>query len=162
MKIKKLLIISVLAGLLLFSYALQESSNLQAQTVKVDTPEPTPVPERIEPKSETDWEAIGNNKNVEIIEVLNILNPVAAYLTAAFEQYDDNLGEITHEEWEDTQAQLNRALAIYTDCKDRMAKKKFDKQLFLDLEEAWQVLVKVGVAGIRAKSMVDSDLARLK
>jgi hypothetical protein len=38
----------------------------------------------------------------------------------------------------------------------------FDKQLFLDLEETWQLLVKTGVAGVRTKSMVDSELARLK
>ena len=49
---------------------------------------------------------------------------------------------------------------FYEDCKKRMAEKKFDKQLFLDLEEAWQVYVKVGVAGLRTKSMIDDDLKR--
>ena len=31
-----------------------------------------------------------------------------------------------------------------------------------NLEEVWQLLVKTGVAGVRTKSMVDSELAKLK
>jgi len=129
--------------------------------VKFEAPEAMAVPERMEPKSETDWEAKVNNKNAEVIEVLNILNPVAAFLTAAFEQFGDNFGEVTHEEWADTQAQLTKALTLYGKSKESMEKEKFSKQLFLDLEETWQLLVKVGVAGLRTKSMVDSDLARM-
>ena len=42
-----------------------------------------------------------------------------------------------------------------------MAAGQFDKQLFLDLEQVWQILVKTGVAGVRTKSMVDSEMARI-
>ncbi|MCP4580509.1 MAG: hypothetical protein GY839_02745 [candidate division Zixibacteria bacterium] len=129
--------------------------------VKFEAPEVMAVPERVEPKSDTDWQAKVNNKNAEVIEVLNILNPVAAFLTAAFEQFGDEMGEVTHEEWVDTQAHLTKALTLYGESQKLMEKEKFSKQLFLDLEETWQLLVKVGVAGIRTKSMVDNDLARM-
>ena len=43
-----------------------------------------------------------------------------------------------------------------------MAAGEYDKRLFLDLEQVWQSLVKTGVAGVRTKSMVDSELAKLK
>ena len=46
-------------------------------------------------------------------------------------------------------------------CKERKAAGTFDKQLFLDLEEVWQLLVKTGVAGTRAKAMVDAELQRM-
>ena len=42
-----------------------------------------------------------------------------------------------------------------------MASGAYDKKLFLDLEEVWQGLVKTGVAGVRTKSMVDAELAKL-
>jgi len=42
-----------------------------------------------------------------------------------------------------------------------MAAGNTDKQLFLDLEEVWQLLVKTGVAGVRTKSMVDAELKRM-
>ncbi len=165
----KFFITLILAGLLLFGCAQEKSSSTtdtggdrkQALAVKVTTPEPLAVPEYIEPKSDTDWEAKVSNKNGEIIGILNIINPIAAFIASAFDQYGDKLSEITHEEWEDTGAQLGRASAIYDDCKKRMAAKKYNKQLFLDLEEAWQVFVKVGVAGVRTKSMVDEDLKRI-
>lgn len=139
----------------------EEPQAKQKLVVQVEATEPLDVPARVEPKSDTDWEAIANNKNVEIIEVLNIIGPVAAYITAAFEQYGDKFGEVTQEEWVDTRAQLTKASAVYEDCKERMDKKEYSKQLFLDLEEAWQIFVKVGVAGIRAKAMVDADLGRI-
>ncbi len=128
--------------------------------VKYETPAPMDVPARVEPASDTDWKAIVNNKNVEIIEVVNILTPVAVYLTAAFEQYGDKFGEFTQEEWVDTQAQLTAASTKWEECKQRMADSTYDRQLFLDLEEAWQIFVKVGVAGLRTKTMVEADLAR--
>ncbi len=128
--------------------------------VKYDTPAPMEVSARTEPQSDEDWKAIANNKNAEIVELLNIINPIAAYITAAFEQHGSIFAEVTHEEWEDTRAQLTNASTIYGDCQKRMESGAFDKQLFLDLEEAWQVFVKVGVAGLRTKTMVEADLAR--
>ena len=146
----------------------QEETTLKETSVKVGgvtltytVPAVMEVPERIELKNETDWAAKANNKNAEVIEVLNILNPVAAYLTAAFKQQGDNLSEIATEEWDDTVAQLTKAVTLYGDCQKRMEAKKFDKKLFLDLEESWQGLVKVGVAGIRTKTMVDDEFSRM-
>ena len=55
-----------------------------------------------------------------------------------------------------------QATTLYDSCKERMAAGDYDKQLFLDLEEVWQLLVKTGVAGVRTKSMIDSELAKLK
>ena len=168
MKLLKILVIGIFVGLLIMGCSQEESSYTEDTSgdqapglvVKVESPEPLVVPAYVEPKSDSDWEAIVSNKNAEIIGVLNIINPVATYIIAAFDQYADKFGEVTTEEWEDTGAQLGRANAIYEDCKKRMAEKKFEKQLFLDLEEAWQVYVKVGVAGLRTKSMIDDDLKR--
>jgi hypothetical protein len=166
MQFLKIIIIGIFAGLAVIgcsqedTYVEGTADQASGLVVKAESPEPMAVPAYIEPKSDSDWEAKVNNKNAEIIGVLNIINPVATYIIAAFDQYDDKLGEVTHEEWEDTGAQLGRANAIYEDCKKRMADKMFDKQLFLDLEEAWQVYVKVGVAGVRTKSMIDNDLKR--
>lgn len=156
---KPLNLIVVLA--IFMSVSLPAALLADESPVKFEVPEAMAVPERMEPESETDWKAKVNNKNAEVIEVLNILNPVAAFLTAAFEQFGDEFGEVTHEEWVDTQAYLTKALTLYDESQKLMEKKKFTKQLFLDLEETWQLLVKVGVAGIRTKSMVDSDLARM-
>jgi hypothetical protein len=130
--------------------------------VEVTQPEPMKVPERMEPSSETDWKARVNNKEIEIIQVLNIINPVAAYITAGFDQYGDRIEDPTvHEEWTDTQAQLTQALAIYNNCKEAKAAGDYSKQLFLDMEEAWQMLVKTGVAGVRTKQMLDAELKKL-
>jgi len=129
--------------------------------LKVDTPEPIEIPEAVTASSDTDWEAKVHNKEIEIFQVLNVINPVAAYITAGFEQYEDRFSPTLHEEWADTQVQLTAALGLYEDCKARIADGKFDKQLFLDLEEVWQLLVKTGVAGVRTKSMVDGELAKL-
>ena len=54
---------------------------------------------------------------------------------------------------------MTAATTLYEDCKKRRAEGAIDRQLFLDLEEVWQLLVKTGVAGVRTKSMVDSELA---
>jgi hypothetical protein len=160
---------AILAGLILVAaFGAQQAIGQEETTVKVggvelkyNIPAAMDVPERIEAKSETDWAARVNNKNAEVVEVLNILNPVAAYLTAAFEQHGDKLGEITTEEWDDTVAQLTKATTLYGDCQKRMEAEKYDKKLFLDLEESWQLLVKVGVAGIRTKTMVDDEFNRM-
>ena len=97
-----------------------------------------------------------------MFEVINIINPVAAYITEGFKQYGDSFSPTLHEEWEDTQAQLGQATTLYGTCNERMAAGEYDEALFLDLEEVWQLLVKTGVAGVRTKSMIDSELAKLK
>lgn len=132
-----------------------------AVQLEVTAPEPMPVPEYQQPASPEDWPAIVNNKDKEIVEVLNIINPVAAYIVAGFEQYGDRFSPTLREEWEDTQVQLTSALTLYEDCKVRREAGELDKQLFLDMEEVWQTLVKTGVAGVRTKSMVDSELANI-
>ena len=132
-----------------------------AVTLEVETPEPMPVPEYQTPSSEEDWVAIVNNKDKEIVEVLNIINPVAAYIVAGFEQYGDRFSPTLHEEWEDTQVQLTSAMTLYEDCKGRREAGELDEQLFLDMEYVWQMLVKTGVAGVRTKSMIDEELSRI-
>jgi len=133
-----------------------------APLLEVQAPEPIPVPEAVSVSSDDDWEAKAQNKDIEIIGVLNIINPVAAYIIAGFDQYGNSFSEVLHEEWADTQVQLGQATTLYDSCKERMAAGEYDKALFLDLEEVWQLLVKTGVAGVRTKSMVDSELGRLK
>jgi hypothetical protein len=117
-------------------------------TVEYTAPEPMVVPEYKMPQSDTDWEAKVNNKEIEVIQVLNIINPIAAFMTL-------------HEEWKDTGEQLTKALNLYESCKKRKDEGKFNKKLFLDLEETWQILVKTGVAGVRTKSMLDAELKKL-
>jgi len=131
-------------------------------TVKFETPEPMAEPAYITPESDEDWKAKVNNKEIEIIQVLNIVNPVAVYITAGFEQYGQRIkSQTVHEEWTDTQAQLTQALELYDSCKKRKEQGKFDKKLFLDMEGTWQLLVKTGVAGVRTKSMLDAELQKL-
>jgi hypothetical protein len=131
-------------------------------TVSFETPKSMEEPTYIDPKSDEDWAAKVNNKEKEVIQVLNIINPVAVYLTAGFEQYGTRIKNTTvHEEWKDTQEQLTKALTLYDDCKKRKEQGKFDKKLFLDMEETWQILVKTGVAGVRTKSMLDAELQKL-
>jgi hypothetical protein len=130
-------------------------------TLTVEAPAPLEVPEPKEVSSDTDWEAKAHNKEIEVIQVMNIINPVAAYIVEGFEQYGDRFSPTLSEEWEDTQAQLTKATTLYDACKERKAAGDYDKQLFLDLEEVWQLLVKTGVAGVRTKSMVDDELKRM-
>jgi len=129
--------------------------------LEVEAPEPMAVPEYQTPSSKEDWPAIINNKNKEIVEVLNIINPIAAYIVTGFEQYGDRFSATLHEEWEDTQAQLTSAMTLYEDCQGRIDSGEADKQLFLDMEGVWQILVKTGVAGVRTKSMIDAELAAM-
>ena len=129
--------------------------------IEVDAPEPIAAPDYQEPASDEDWPAKVNNKDIEIIGVLNVINPVAAYIQTGFEQYGERFSSTLQEEWQDTQVQLTSAMTLYEECKGRVAEGEFDKQLFLDMEEVWQLLVKTGVAGVRTKSMVDSELARI-
>lgn len=133
----------------------------QGVQLTVEPPAALEAPEAVPVSSESDWEARVHNKEIEIIGVLNILNPVAAYITEGFNQYGDRFSPILHEEWTDTQEQLSKALELYDSCKARKADGAFDKQLFLDMEEVWQLLVKTGVAGTRTKSMVDDELRRM-
>ncbi len=139
----------------------QVAESKPAIKLNVTAPDPIPVPEAKTVSSDTDWEVIVHNKEIEIIQVLNILNPVAAYLTEGFKQYGSRFSPTLNEEWVDTQAQLTQALDLYSDCKNRKKEGKYDKQLFLDLEGAWQLLVKTGVAGMRAKSMMDAELEKI-
>jgi hypothetical protein len=138
-----------------------EAAAPQGVQLVFDAPEPLAEPERKELSSDTDWEAKAHNKEIEVIQVLNIINPVAAYITAGFEKHGDRFGPTLQEEWGDTQEQLTKALSLYESCKKRKADGEFDKQLFLDLEEVWQLLVKTGVAGVRTKSMVDAELRKI-
>ena len=132
-----------------------------APLLSVEAPEPLAVPEPKTVQSETDWEARVHNKEIEIFQLINIINPIAAYITEGFNQYGDRFSDILQEEWEDTQAQLTNALTLYDSCKERKESGSFEKQLFLDMEEVWQILVKTGVAGVRSKTMVDAELKRL-
>jgi hypothetical protein len=141
--------------------AVSRSEDQPRPVLVVDAPDPLEVPERRELVSDTDWEGKAHNKKVEIVEVLNVINPVAAYITAGFDKYGNRFSETLHEEWEDTQVQLTAALTLYDNCKERVAAGRFDKKLFLDLEEVWQLLVKTGVAGLRAKSMIDAEIGRI-
>jgi len=139
----------------------QAAATKSAIQLNVTPPDPIPVPESRTVSSDADWEAKVHNKDIEIIEVLNILNPVAAYLTEGFKQYGNRFSPTLEEEWTDTQQQLTKALTQYDDCKKRKEAGKFDKQLFLDMEGAWQLLVKTGVAGVRTKSMMDAELQKI-
>ena len=139
----------------------EQAEEPQGVQLKVEAPEPLEEPQPKEVSSDTDWEAKAHNKEIEIIQVLNIINPIAAYITEGFKQYADRFSPTLQEEWDDTQVQLTKALTLYESCKQQMASGEYDKQLFLDLEEVWQLLVKTGVAGVRTKSMVDAELKRI-
>ena len=142
----------------------QVSSGPESAGAKVTftAPEPMAVPEYQIPKSETDWAAKVNNKEIEVIQVINIINPIAAFITAGFKQFGDRIkNQTVHEEWADTQVQLSMALDLYKSCKERKEKGEFNKKLFLDLEETWQLLVKTGVAGVRTNSMLKDELKKL-
>jgi len=141
--------------------AVEQVSIADQARLEIAVPEPLAVPEPRPVSSDTDWEAKAHNKNIEVVQVINVINPVAAYITAGFEKYGTKFSPTLQEEWADTQEQLTKALTLYDDCQARMEGGQYDKQLFLDLEEVWQLLVKTGVAGIRTKSMVDSELQRL-
>ena len=139
-----------------------EEPTAEVVLLDVEAPPAIEVPERVEVASDDDWAARVHNKNIEVLEVVNIINPVAAYITEGFKQYGDSFSPTLQEEWEDTQTQLGQAMTLYDLCKERMAAEEYDEALFLDLEEVWQLLVKTGVAGVRTKSMIDSELGRLK
>ena len=141
----------------------QQAADAPKSGIQLDVtpPEPLAVPEAKEVASDTDWEAKAHNKNIEVVQVMNIINPVAAYIVKGFEEYGDRFSPTLQEEWADTQAQLTAATTLYGDCQKRMEAGEYDKKLFLDLEEVWQLLVKTGVAGVRTKSMVDQELGKL-
>ena len=166
---KKIAILILVSGLLIgcggtsdeTAYEADEPA-AEAVLFEVEAPPALEVPARREVAADDDWDAKVHNKNIEVLEVINIINPVAAYITEGFKQYGDSFSPTLQEEWEDTQAQLGQALTLYDSCKERMAAGEYDHPLFLDLEEVWQLLVKTGVAGMRTKSMIDSEVAKLK
>ncbi len=129
--------------------------------ITVEAPEPLAVPDPVTVSSDTDWEAKVHNKEIEVLQLINIINPIAAYITEGFKQYGDRFSQTLQEEWQDTQVQLTKALTLYDSCKERKGAGRFEKQLFLDMEEVWQLLVKTGVAGVRSKQMVDAELKRI-
>ena len=135
----------------------------EAAGAKLDVTPPAPieVPAPKEVASDEDWEAKTHNKEIEVLQVLNIINPIAAYIVEGFKQYGDRFSPTLQEEWEDTQVQLTKATTLYDSCKERKAAGEIDRQLFLDLEETWQLLVKTGVAGVRTKSMIDAELGKI-
>jgi hypothetical protein len=166
MKWISILVLSILPGLLIGCGGTAEIVQSEDEApggvrLEVEPPPPLEVPELKEVASETDWEAKAHNKEIEVVQILNTINPVAAYITEAFKQYGDRFSPTLDEEWSDTQAQLQKALNLYESCKERKAEGNFSKKLFLDLEEVWQLLVKTGVAGLRTKSMVDSELQKI-
>jgi hypothetical protein len=166
---KKIAILMLVPGLLIgcggtsdeTAYDVEETT-AEVVLFTVEPPPPLEVPERREVAADDDWDAKVHNKNVEVLEIINIINPVAAYITEGFKLYGDSFSPTLQEEWEDTQAQLGQALTLYDSCKERMAVGEYDHALFLDLEEVWQLLVKTGVAGMRTKSMIDGEVAKLK
>ncbi len=125
-------------------YEAEESRSAEVVLLEVEAPPALEVPEPREVMAEDDWEARAHNKNIEVLGVINIINPVAAYIVEGFKQYGDSFSPTLHEEWEDTQVQLTTATTLYESCNERMAAGKYDKQLFLDLEQVWQTLVKNG------------------
>jgi hypothetical protein len=165
---KKFALLVLIPGLLLGCGGTSDEADYEAEAaapapvlLEVDPPAPLEAPEPREVTSDDDWAAKVHNKNIEVIGVINIINPVAAYIVAGFEKAGDRFSDTLQEEWADTQVQLTQATTLYESCKERMAAGSNDKQLFLDLEEVWQLLVKTGVAGVRTKSMVDSELKRM-
>ena len=166
---KKLALLVLVPGLLLGCGGAADEASYEAEApgaepvlLEVEAPPAIEVPERLEVASDDDWAARVHNKNIEVLEIINIINPIAAYITVGFDQYGDSFSPTLQEEWEDTQAQLGQALTLYDSCKERMAAGEHDHALFLDLEEVWQLLVKTGVAGMRTKSMIDSEVTKLK
>ena len=166
---KKLALLVLIPGLLLGCGGAADEASYEAEApgaepvlLEVEAPPALEVPEPREVTAEDDWEARAHNKNIEVLQVINIINPIAAFITEGFKQYGDSFSPTLHEEWEDTQVQLTQTTTLYGSCNERMETGDFNKKLFLDLEEVWQLLVKTGVAGVRTKSMVDSELAKLK
>jgi hypothetical protein len=167
-KMKKLMIVIFVSAVALGCGGAGEEAAYESEApsaaplLNVEAPPALEVPEPREVTADDDWEAKAHNKNIEVLGVINIINPVAAYIVEGFKQYGDSFSPTLHEEWEDTQVQLTAATTLYDSCKQRMEAGSYDKKLFLDLEEVWQLLVKTGVAGVRTKSMVDSELTKLK
>ena len=107
---------------------------------------------------DVDWKFKCERKVAEVESIIGILNPVVEYLTVAFD--NNTFTETTTEEWADAVHQFTQANKKYNSAKEWMEEETYDKKTFLKLEEAWQYYVKTGVAGIRAKGMVDSELGK--
>jgi hypothetical protein len=102
----------------------------EAALLEVEAPPALEVPEPREVTADDDWEAKAHNKNIEVLGVINIINPVAAYIVEGFKQYGDSFSPTLHEEWEDTQVQLTAATTLYDSCKERMAAGDYNKQQY--------------------------------
>lgn len=107
-----------------------------------------------------DWKAKCEAKVKEVDGVIEIITPVKDFLVEKFTENPDGFSEIAQEEWGDTQIQLGAASKVYGEAAARMDAGEYDKLTFLKLEEAWQLFVKTGVAGLRTKSMVETELSR--
>lgn len=70
----------------------------EAPLLTVEAPEPLAVPEAMEVSSDEDWEARVHNKDIEIIGLLNVINPIAAYIAEGFNQHGDNFSPTLQEE----------------------------------------------------------------
>ena len=73
----------------------QQAAEAPRSGIQLDVTPPAAleVPERKEVSSDTDWEAKAHDENIEVIQVINIINPVAAYIVEDFEQYGDRFSE---------------------------------------------------------------------
>jgi hypothetical protein len=146
---KKIALLALIPGLLLGCGGAADEASYETEAsgpapvlLEVEAPPALEVPEPRAVTADDDWEAKAHNKNIEVVQVINIINPVAAYITEGFKLYGESFSPTLHEEWEDTQVQLTQATTLYGSCNERMEAGEFDKQLFLDLEEVWQLLVK--------------------
>ena len=70
-----------------------QSAAADKPLLNVKAPDPVPMPDRMVPSSDTDWKAKVNNKDIEVIQVINIINPVAAFITEGFKQYGDRFSD---------------------------------------------------------------------
>ena len=85
---KRLAILAFLPVVLIGCGGPAEDGGGQAEAPKsgiqldVTPPAALDVPEPVEVSSDTDWEAKAHNKNIEVVQVINIINPVAAMSSA--------------------------------------------------------------------------------
>jgi len=62
-----------------------QAAAAQPVYITVEAPEPIPIPAPQTVTSDSDWAAKAHNKEIEVIEVINIINPIAVYITKGFE-----------------------------------------------------------------------------
>jgi len=97
---KKFAILVLIPGLLLGCGGTSDEADYEAEAaaaapvlLEVDPPAPIEVPERRDVTADDDWAARVHNKNIEVLEVMNIINPIAAYIVVGFEKYGDRFSE---------------------------------------------------------------------